>query len=400
MKKSSLRYNYLLGFSVGTAALAICGASYAGEGTLALANVCASSATSAIDGYVPCQAAIVHAPPVVTTAADGVTPIVAARSDQGSATNPIDAFNYCRYIDNHSTGVGTPLFVPFKTFLEWTSFINNKPSFVTLTPCARQTTYTLTPDRNCASPSPPSATVTLPYDRVLSPALTLTDTQNFTCTDGTETATATFTAGASTDGSTPGFASSGWVAPVVTYVYAANAQCGSANGTGVDSAPSTNLCDAGTASAVSGRGLAWNWTCAGSGGGTTASCSAARTCGGQAVTSIGGGAGNNQVIYGGIADVVMSISGNNNLICEEAGDMTINIIGDGNILADIAGNDLVNVTGNNNNLSSAASGCDAYFISGNGNLAPIVGFVTVNGTQVLPPSCSGATIGAGTYVEP
>lgn len=52
-----------------------------------------------------------------------------------------------------------------------------------------------------------------------------------------------------------------------------NAVCGSANGVGTYSAPSTGLCSSGTASAVSGSGP-FTWTCAGSNGGTNASCSA------------------------------------------------------------------------------------------------------------------------------
>jgi hypothetical protein len=52
-----------------------------------------------------------------------------------------------------------------------------------------------------------------------------------------------------------------------------NGACGSANGVPVSSAPSQNLCSAGTASAVTGAGP-WNWSCNGSGGGTNASCSA------------------------------------------------------------------------------------------------------------------------------
>jgi hypothetical protein len=52
-----------------------------------------------------------------------------------------------------------------------------------------------------------------------------------------------------------------------------NGVCGSSNGADLTSAPTTNLCGAGTASTVTGTGP-WNWTCAGSGGGTTASCSA------------------------------------------------------------------------------------------------------------------------------
>jgi hypothetical protein len=52
-----------------------------------------------------------------------------------------------------------------------------------------------------------------------------------------------------------------------------NGSCGSANGVPTSTAPTTNLCSAGTASAVSGSGP-WSWSCAGSNGGTTAQCSA------------------------------------------------------------------------------------------------------------------------------
>ena len=52
-----------------------------------------------------------------------------------------------------------------------------------------------------------------------------------------------------------------------------NAACGPANGVAVSSAPTTGLCSAGMASAVTGTGP-WNWTCAGQNGGSTASCSA------------------------------------------------------------------------------------------------------------------------------
>src|SRR3989338_3926973 len=56
-----------------------------------------------------------------------------------------------------------------------------------------------------------------------------------------------------------------------------NGVCGSANGTTVSSAPSSNLCAPGTGSSgtVTGNGP-WNWTCAGIGGGTTAQCSASK----------------------------------------------------------------------------------------------------------------------------
>ncbi|MFA6053912.1 MAG: CARDB domain-containing protein [Thermodesulfovibrionales bacterium] len=49
--------------------------------------------------------------------------------------------------------------------------------------------------------------------------------------------------------------------------------CGSSNLQTFTSVPTTNLCSAGTASSVSGSGP-WSWTCNGSYGGSTASCSA------------------------------------------------------------------------------------------------------------------------------
>ena len=49
--------------------------------------------------------------------------------------------------------------------------------------------------------------------------------------------------------------------------------CGSSNGKTLTSAPTTNLCLTGAASAVSGSGP-WHWSCAGQNGGAAASCSA------------------------------------------------------------------------------------------------------------------------------
>lgn len=57
---------------------------------------------------------------------------------------------------------------------------------------------------------------------------------------------------------------------------AINGVCGSANGTIISVAPTTNLCAAGIASPVSGTGP-WLWTCAGSNGGITATCQANKT---------------------------------------------------------------------------------------------------------------------------
>jgi 2',3'-cyclic-nucleotide 2'-phosphodiesterase (5'-nucleotidase family) len=52
-----------------------------------------------------------------------------------------------------------------------------------------------------------------------------------------------------------------------------NGACGSANNQAFTSIPTSNLCTAGNATAVTGSGP-WNWTCASPNGGTTASCSA------------------------------------------------------------------------------------------------------------------------------
>ena len=61
-----------------------------------------------------------------------------------------------------------------------------------------------------------------------------------------------------------------------------NGACGSSNGGSLASAPTANLCSAGTASTVSGSGP-WSWSCAGSGGGTTATCSATKAVAAQPV---------------------------------------------------------------------------------------------------------------------
>jgi hypothetical protein len=63
------------------------------------------------------------------------------------------------------------------------------------------------------------------------------------------------------------------VSATPTPLPAVNGTCGSSNGAFFLVAPTTNLCTTGTASAVSGAGP-FAWSCGGSNGGTTASCSA------------------------------------------------------------------------------------------------------------------------------
>jgi hypothetical protein len=65
-----------------------------------------------------------------------------------------------------------------------------------------------------------------------------------------------------------------------------NGSCGSSNGSTFNTAPTTNLCNTGLASSVSGSGP-WYWTCNGQNGGTTSSCSANKT----ALTPINGSCG-------------------------------------------------------------------------------------------------------------
>lgn len=64
-----------------------------------------------------------------------------------------------------------------------------------------------------------------------------------------------------------------------------NGVCGSSNLKTFTSVPTTNLCSAGTASSVSGSGP-WSWTCTGSYGGSTASCSAIKQTSGTADLAI------------------------------------------------------------------------------------------------------------------
>src|SRR6516162_5147784 len=66
--------------------------------------------------------------------------------------------------------------------------------------------------------------------------------------------------------------------------YAVSGQCGSADGVSRTSAPTTNMCSAGTAGAVSDIGSLWTWSCVGTNAGSTASCSAP-------VSSSGSGSG-------------------------------------------------------------------------------------------------------------
>jgi parallel beta-helix repeat protein len=85
-----------------------------------------------------------------------------------------------------------------------------------------------------------------------------------------------------------------------------NGACGGANGAGLTSTPTANLCSTGTASAVSGAGP-WSWSCAGSGGGSTALCAASLAVDGACGTANGvavGGAPSSGLCHTGTASAV------------------------------------------------------------------------------------------------
>ncbi|MFA6330035.1 MAG: glycine-rich domain-containing protein, partial [Candidatus Micrarchaeia archaeon] len=75
---------------------------------------------------------------------------------------------------------------------------------------------------------------------------------------------------------------------ILRYVIVTNGSCGSSNGQNLYSAPSTNLCSVGSASSVSGSGP-WSWTCSGSNGGASTSCSANLAVNGVCGSSNGAG---------------------------------------------------------------------------------------------------------------
>jgi len=66
------------------------------------------------------------------------TGFLAARIDPGMGAVPIHAFDKCYYLDNRSKSA---IFVPFKSDQEWTAFIQNHPSGISLTPCLFQAVY-------------------------------------------------------------------------------------------------------------------------------------------------------------------------------------------------------------------------------------------------------------------
>ena len=191
----------------------------------------------------------------------GAGPIDSVRTSPGAAAPPIDAWYSCRYVDNNGND---SLFVPFKTWTEWDAFIQNAGALnINLVRCSRPsvTNYLSIPDNymtydsymtavNGTSVNPfyqptASACNTAQDQKVTIPVYgrtgfsTQMKTASFTCTvagackEGctcganqtwVEAALATFTAGASADGSLVGGQptaahqpSGGWQLSAVAY---------------------------------------------------------------------------------------------------------------------------------------------------------------------------------------
>lgn len=86
---------------------------------------------------------------------------------------------------------------------------------------------------------------------------------------------------------------------------AVNGICGSAGVTTVSTAPTANLCTAGLASSVIGTGP-WSWSCAGSNGGATATCSANKSVAPPPAPTVALSANPSSIILGGTSTLTWS----------------------------------------------------------------------------------------------
>ena len=174
----------------------------------------------------------------------------------GLSTAPL-TFSYsdgtaesCLYIDNADPQSHT-FFVPMQQSVEWNAF---KTSSLSDSLSHSVSLVYGCPSETLASPC--SGTKTLPAGRngqSMQVTVTPTMTATYTCT-------ALSACGHWSLSQTPGSCTT-------------NGACGSANGTTVETAPASGLCNEGNPSAVSGSGP-WTWTCDPGDGGTPASCSA------------------------------------------------------------------------------------------------------------------------------
>jgi hypothetical protein len=217
------------------------------------------------DGYVPC--------PLITWNAPTTTDYVGARSNVGSAVNPIDVpydnagRKACRYVDNESDGA---IFVPFRSPPEWANFIDVPHDQITLTRCARATSFTINANPTKCTTTSPGFVVDLPYERAGNPPVL--KGVAFDCSEGLYLVHATYTPEASTDG----FVShdgSGWKEELTEYM----GGCGSADGAGTATEPSPSALCNGPGVVPVGlelSGSEWTWNCKVDGTAIQTGCSA------------------------------------------------------------------------------------------------------------------------------
>jgi hypothetical protein len=195
--------------------------------------------------------------PGANAASGPIDPTVSLWSCPGNSAASLD-FQYqggqreaCLYIDNLTTT--KTYFVPLRTYNEWDKFkMATRPGSAGSLYGKVQITYgclAQTVSDTCGK------TVSLPKDR--------NGAQKLVTLSGGKRLTFTCSAPSQCGG---------WSLTSSTGQCTTNGACGAADGGMFSAQPSSDLCSAGTAQNVSGSGP-WSWTCAGSGGGTNASCS-------------------------------------------------------------------------------------------------------------------------------
>ena len=160
--------------------------------------------------------------------------------------------------------------------------------------------------------------------------------------------------------------------------------CGSSDGQTLAIAPVTNLCSVGTATAVSGIGP-WTWTCTGSNGGVTTSCSVNKTVISHTTFATG--------TYGNNANL------NDTLSIANATSLTVTVIGNTE-----AGYDFIKIYDSSNVLQRSYSGAginQTFTVSGSSIKVVFTSDSSVTASGVTVTIASGpvlhTTFATGTY---
>jgi hypothetical protein len=206
----------------------------------------------------------------------------AARLEPKSEGLPaIDAFGFCRYVDNSGD---VPGFAPFSFEEEWRAYLTNHPAGIQLTQCSRGGAIKVPPNfgqeggANQCVTLPVLQAIVAPYKRLTQPAEFTAPPISYVCksADGaefTETAVATLVPHDSGYGPSDDI---GWRFSKILYSY--DGMCGSAQGVTTKTAPTSGLCHVGVPSAVIGLGP-FQWVCAsGTGGGHNRTCGTGSPC--------------------------------------------------------------------------------------------------------------------------